>query len=226
MWAYCLMPNHDPLTLKPAPADDLGRALREVHRRYTNFINARGRCRRYCGEAARAQDCPKGAEPQTWGETDRRAAKTAGNRNYVPIFPNQWFWGINSDRGEFAAAGSLETTLRHIVDGPGIKDLMLTITLDEKIPDFPFGDANRTVNISDPMFGDGGATTTSASAMRSGVPTRGMDPNGLPGQGDPVVGSSPALSPEIPDQHRICCLRTAGESQPAVARPLEVENFL
>ncbi len=43
VWAYCLMPNHVHLILKPAHADGLGRAVGEAHRRYTNFINARGR---------------------------------------------------------------------------------------------------------------------------------------------------------------------------------------
>jgi len=43
IWAYCLMPNHVHLILKPAHADGLGRAIGEAHRRYTNFINARGR---------------------------------------------------------------------------------------------------------------------------------------------------------------------------------------
>jgi putative transposase len=43
VWAYCLMPNHVHLILNPANADGLGRAVGEAHRRYTNFINARGR---------------------------------------------------------------------------------------------------------------------------------------------------------------------------------------
>ncbi len=43
VWAYCLMPNHVHLILKPTHGDDLGRAVGETHRRYTNFINARGR---------------------------------------------------------------------------------------------------------------------------------------------------------------------------------------
>ena len=43
VWAYCLMPNHVHLILKPTRSDDLGRAVGETHRRYTNFINARGR---------------------------------------------------------------------------------------------------------------------------------------------------------------------------------------
>jgi putative transposase len=43
VWAYCLMPNHVHLILTPATAEGLGRAVGETHRRYTNFINARGR---------------------------------------------------------------------------------------------------------------------------------------------------------------------------------------
>jgi len=43
VWAYCLMPNRVHLILNPATADALGRAVGEAHRRYTNFINARGR---------------------------------------------------------------------------------------------------------------------------------------------------------------------------------------
>jgi putative transposase len=43
VWAYCLMPNHVHLILKPREADGMGRALGEAHRRYTNFVNARDR---------------------------------------------------------------------------------------------------------------------------------------------------------------------------------------
>jgi putative transposase len=43
LWAYCLMPNHVHLILKPEQSAGLGRAVGEAHRRYTNFINARGR---------------------------------------------------------------------------------------------------------------------------------------------------------------------------------------
>lgn len=42
VWAYCRMPNHVHLILAPTTADGLGRAVGEAHRRYTNFINARG----------------------------------------------------------------------------------------------------------------------------------------------------------------------------------------
>lgn len=43
VWAYCLMPNHVHLILAPCDKTGLGRAVGETHRRYTNFINARGR---------------------------------------------------------------------------------------------------------------------------------------------------------------------------------------
>ena len=43
VWAYCFMPNHVHLILKPQGADGVSRALGEAHRRYNNFINARGR---------------------------------------------------------------------------------------------------------------------------------------------------------------------------------------
>jgi putative transposase len=43
VWAYCLMPSHVHLILTPKHADRLGDAVGEAHRRYTNFINARGR---------------------------------------------------------------------------------------------------------------------------------------------------------------------------------------
>lgn len=43
IWAYCLMPNHVHVVAVPEDAAGLGRAIGEAHRRYTNFINARGR---------------------------------------------------------------------------------------------------------------------------------------------------------------------------------------
>ena len=45
VWAYCLMPNHVHLILCPKDAGGLGRALGAAHRRWANFINARGRWR-------------------------------------------------------------------------------------------------------------------------------------------------------------------------------------
>ncbi len=43
VWAYCFMPNHAHLILVPGDETGLARALGDTHRRYTTFINARGR---------------------------------------------------------------------------------------------------------------------------------------------------------------------------------------
>jgi putative transposase len=43
VWAYCLMPNHVHLILTPVDASGLARAVGDTHRRYTTYINARGR---------------------------------------------------------------------------------------------------------------------------------------------------------------------------------------
>jgi putative transposase len=43
VWAYCFMPNHVHLILTPRDSTGLARALGDAHRRYTTFINARGR---------------------------------------------------------------------------------------------------------------------------------------------------------------------------------------
>lgn len=41
VWAYCLMPNHVHLILKPRDEDGLRAALGEAHRRYTRHVNFR-----------------------------------------------------------------------------------------------------------------------------------------------------------------------------------------
>lgn len=43
VWAYCLMPNHVHLIMVPEDKAGLARAIGTAHRRYTHFINARGR---------------------------------------------------------------------------------------------------------------------------------------------------------------------------------------
>jgi REP-associated tyrosine transposase len=45
VWSYCLMPNHVHLILCPSTDDGMARALGAAHRRWANFINARGRWR-------------------------------------------------------------------------------------------------------------------------------------------------------------------------------------
>ena len=41
LWAYCLMPNHVHLVLVPTNETGLRKAVAEVHRRYTLFVNIR-----------------------------------------------------------------------------------------------------------------------------------------------------------------------------------------
>ena len=41
IWAYCLMTNHVHLIVKPKKRSNLGKAIGEVHRRYTQMINLR-----------------------------------------------------------------------------------------------------------------------------------------------------------------------------------------
>ena len=43
VWPYCLMPNHDHVVAVPRDEDALGRTFRDVHRRYTGFVNTRMR---------------------------------------------------------------------------------------------------------------------------------------------------------------------------------------
>jgi putative transposase len=45
VWAYCLMPNHVHLIYTPSCRGGLALALGAAHRRWSNFINARGRWR-------------------------------------------------------------------------------------------------------------------------------------------------------------------------------------
>lgn len=45
VWAYCLMPNHVHLILCPSNKEGLAQAMGAAHRRWANFINARGRWR-------------------------------------------------------------------------------------------------------------------------------------------------------------------------------------
>lgn len=41
VWAYCLMPNHVHFVVVPKEEDSLARLFKEVHRRYTRYVNFR-----------------------------------------------------------------------------------------------------------------------------------------------------------------------------------------
>ena len=72
VWAYCLMPNHVHLILNPRQADGLGRAVGEAHRRYTNFINARGRWTGHLFQMV--SSCPSPGFPPYPSDVPRPAA--------------------------------------------------------------------------------------------------------------------------------------------------------
>lgn len=43
VWSYCLMPNHVHIVAVPRDEDGLGRTFRDLHGRYTGYVNARMR---------------------------------------------------------------------------------------------------------------------------------------------------------------------------------------
>jgi putative transposase len=45
VWAYCLMPNHVHLILRPTDEKGLSQAVGGAHKRWANFVNERGRWR-------------------------------------------------------------------------------------------------------------------------------------------------------------------------------------
>ncbi len=45
VWSYCLMPNHVHLILTPRDEGGMGRAMGAAHKRWAQFVNARGRWR-------------------------------------------------------------------------------------------------------------------------------------------------------------------------------------
>jgi hypothetical protein len=65
------MPNHVHLVVVPEDKDGLSRAVGEAHRRYTNFINARGRWTGHRGESGSAGQGDAGSR-------DRRRAPRRG----------------------------------------------------------------------------------------------------------------------------------------------------
>jgi REP element-mobilizing transposase RayT len=89
VWAYCLMPNHVHLILRPLDQGGLAQALGAAHRRWANFVNARGRWRGHLverdGAPARARRQPGSgrAGPGAGGavcRTDRDGAGRSGLR--------------------------------------------------------------------------------------------------------------------------------------------------
>ncbi|MHB8530356.1 MAG: transposase [Caulobacteraceae bacterium] len=150
VWAYCLMPNHVHLILNPATPEGLGRALGAAHRRWANFVNARGRWRGHlfdgrfasvamdedhlltaiayvalspvrAGLVARARDWPwSSVHAHLRGEDDGLVVV----RPVLELAPD--FAALietNADNPAFAALRAAETTGRPLGTGDFVADL-------------------------------------------------------------------------------------------------------
>ncbi len=126
VWAYCLMPNHVHLILTPLGADGMSRALGEAHRRYTNFINARGR---WTGHLFQSRFASVAMD-----ESHLRSAVS-----YVSLNPvrarlvsraEEWAW--SSVRAHLAGRDDSLVSVRPVLDRwPSFRDLLLE-DLEEK----------------------------------------------------------------------------------------------
>jgi putative transposase len=120
VWAYCLMPNHVHLILKPREADGMGRALGEAHRRYTNFIHARGR---WTGHLFQSRFASVAMD-----ESHLRAAVSYVSLNPVRArlvsHAEEWSW--SSVRAHLAGEDDGLVSVRPLLDRwPNFRDLLL-----------------------------------------------------------------------------------------------------
>jgi putative transposase len=114
------MPNHIHLILKPQQADGMGRALGEAHRRYTNFINARGR---WTGHLFQSRFASVAMD-----ESHFRAAVSYVSLNPVRarlVFrAEEWAW--SSVRAHLAGEDDSLVSVRPVLDRwPNFRDLLL-----------------------------------------------------------------------------------------------------
>ena len=120
VWAYCLMPNHVHLILKPARADDLGRAVGEAHRRYTNFINARGR---WTGHLFQSRFASVVLDDLHLIRAGRYVSLNPVRARLVAR-PEDWKW--SSVRAHLAGVDDALVTVRPVLDRiPHLKALLL-----------------------------------------------------------------------------------------------------
>jgi REP-associated tyrosine transposase len=120
VWAYCLMPNHVHLILTPQGADGMSRALGEAHRRYTNFIHARGRRSGHLFQSRFAS--------VAMDESHLRSAVTYVSLNPVRarlVFrAEDWAW--SSARAQLVGEDDSLVSVRPVLDRwPTFRDLLL-----------------------------------------------------------------------------------------------------
>ena len=120
VWAYCLVPNHVHLMLTPQGADGMSRALGEMHRRYTNFINARGR---WTGHLFQSRFASVAMD-----ESHLRSAVSYVSLNTVRARlvrrAEEWAW--SSVRAHLAGRDDSMVSVRPVLDRwPTFRDLLL-----------------------------------------------------------------------------------------------------
>jgi putative transposase len=172
VWAYCLMPNHVHLILTPQGADGMSRALGEAHRRYTNFINARGR---WTGHLFQSRFASVAMD-----ESHLRSAIS-----YVSLNPvrarlvsraEEWAW--SSVRAHLAGEDDSLVSVRPVLDHwPAFRDLLLE-DCEEK-----FISLREAEGIGLPL---GTADFVTELERRLGRPIARRALPGLQGRGDPV----------------------------------------
>jgi putative transposase len=119
VWAYCLMPNHVHLILKPTQADDLGRAVGETHRRYTNFINARGR---WSGHLFQSRFASVVLDDTHLIRAVRYVSMNPVRARLVAR-PEEWKW--SSVRAHLSGIDDVLVTVRPVLDRiPHLKELL------------------------------------------------------------------------------------------------------
>jgi len=110
VWAYCLMPNHVHLILKPGESDALGKAVGETHRRYTNFINARGR---WTGHLFQSRF---GSVPMDFTHLMRTVRYVSLNPVRARFVPRAEDWKWSSVRAHLAGVDDELVAVRPILD--------------------------------------------------------------------------------------------------------------
>jgi putative transposase len=128
VWAYCLMPNHVHLILTPHGEDGMSRALGEAHRRYTNFINARGR---WTGHLFQSRFASVAMD-----ESHLRSAVSYVSLNPVRarLVSRAEGWAWSSVRAHLAGEDDSLVSVRPVLDRwPTFRDLLLEVYEEEFI---------------------------------------------------------------------------------------------
>jgi putative transposase len=143
VWAYCLMPNHVHLILKPTRSDDLGRAVGEAHRRYTNFINARGR---WTGHLFQSRFASVVLDDSHLIRAVRYVSLNPVRARLVAR-PEHWKW--SSVRAHLSGVDDALVTVRPVLDRiPHLKDLLQADLEDD------FSELRRAESTGRPLGAD------------------------------------------------------------------------